>query len=382
MIRMTHPSRRPRSPQAVDPLSWYSGPLIPLAFAALIACYGLILSLTTAKHSTHTALQFLATALCASACMLIYFATRPKQPPLGWLRSATALVIALCGCQLSALDYAGGRLPVEQWWGPGAISLTVVGLAPYLSLRRIIVLGLAATAGLGIIGALLFPLGSGPWSWAGSIALLVTIPLSGVVAASVFTATVVKSVQALLEKKRDAPTGGADQGSDAAPDAERAALARLTQRVTPFLEQLAEVGRVTATDRAVAGQLARRLRDELVFRVGASWLDAIVAGRPVAVMDPENRADTMNDAQRSALTALIDAALDTPDTGSKSLLIELRGKENGATAVAVSMDLHLAEGRRTTHLAPYYLSLKTAFEDLSWSDGRLTSMRFEAPAQE
>ncbi|MEO7122198.1 MAG: hypothetical protein ABI400_03590, partial [Lacisediminihabitans sp.] len=72
---------------------------------------------------------------------------------------------------------------------------------------------------------------------------------------------------------------------------------------------------------------------------------------------------------------------DAPNTASKSVLVELRGQDNGATAVGVSMDLALPEGRRTMHLAPYYLTLKTAFEGLSWSEGRLMNMSFEAPPE-
>jgi hypothetical protein len=383
MSRTALHSGRSRSPQAVDPLSWYTGPLIPLAFATLVVVYGVILSLTTAAHSSSVAMQLVATALCASACVLIHFATRPKQPPMGWLLSAAAVLIALCGCQLSAQGYAGGGLPVEQWWAPGVISLTVVSLAPYLSVRRLLVLGLVATVGVGVIGIGLFSHGSDPWSLPGTAALLVTAPLTGVTAASVFIVTVVQTMERLLAER--AAGGDADGRVDQEAGtsiAESAALARLTARVTPFLKQLAATGHVTATDRAVAGQLARRLRDDLVSRVDASWLDTIAAGRPVIVMDPEHRADAMNDAQKSALTGLIDAILDTPDIVAKSLLIELRGEDSGATAVAVSMDLHLSEGRRTTHLAPYYLTLKTAFEGLSWSDGRLLSMRFEAPPHE
>lgn len=383
MSRAASTSARGRSPQEVDPLSWYTGPLIPLTFATLVLVYGTILSFSAARHSSDTAMQLVATALCSSACVLIHFATRPKQPPIGWLLSAAAVLIALCGCQLSALDYAGGGLPVEQWWAPGAIALTVVSLAPYLSIRRLLVLGVVATVGVGIVGVGLFAQGSGPWSSWGAVVLLVTTPLTGVAAASVFIVTVVRTMQRLL-RERGAGDGakGNRSAGDEAPTAERAALARLTTRVTPFLEQLAETGKITVTDRAVAGQLARRLREELVFRVNASWLDTLAAGRSITVMDPGHHADTMNDAQKSALTGLIDAILDTPDTGEKSLLVELRGEEDGATAVGVSMDLHLSEGRRTTHLAPYYLTLKTAFEGLSWSDGRLLSMRFEVPPQE
>ena len=103
----------------------------------------------------------------------------------------------------------------------------------------------------------------------------------------------------------------------------------------------------------------------------------VPVGRPVVVMDPENRADAMNDAQKLALTGLITAILDTPGATSAAVLVELRGRKNGATAVGVSMDISLPEGRRTMHLAPYYLTLKTAFEGLSWSEGRLMHMHFE-----
>ena len=43
--------------------------------------------------------------------------------------------------------------------------------------------------------------------------------------------------------------------------------------------------------------------------------------------------------------------LATAYADSSSLLIELRGRPDGATAVAVSMDVELPEGRRIMHLA-------------------------------
>lgn len=366
---------RDRSPQEVDPLSWFTGPLVPPTFAALFAVYGVIVTVTARHHSSNLVIQLLAVALCASACVLVHLATRPKRPPIGWTLATVSLLIALCGCQLSASDYAGGGLPVEQWWGPGAVSLTILSLSPYLSIRRLVVLGLAATAMLGVIGSVTLSPVSARWSMSGIIVLLITTPLIATAAASVFNVTVVRTTQRLLGE-REERGGGAE---DVTAPADRGALAHLTARATPFLEHLAETGRVTATDRTIAGQLARRVRDDLVLQANASWLDAVAAGRQVVVMDPERRADAMNDAQKAALAGLIDAILDTPDAGSHSVLVELRGQENGATAVGVSVDLHLPEGRRTMHLAPYYLTLKTAFEGLSWSEGRLLDMRFEVP---
>ena len=373
-------STRGRSAQAVDPLSWFVGPLAPLAFGAIIVVVGPLLVFAGYADGAVIAVQLAAVLVCSSACVLAHIATRPRRPPIGWTVSVLILLISLCGCLLSGLNNGPDGQSVEQWWASGAVGLAIASLAPYLPVRRLVVLGLATTAVVGVIGAVTFPAGSGVWSVSGVVVVVVTAPLLGLAASSFFSVFVVRTVQRMLAERDSAPDDGG-QGElavqDAAQRTERDTLAMLTARVTPFLTRLAETGSVTAADRAIAGQLARRLRDDLVSRTNASWLDALAAGRPVVVMDPENRADAMNDAQKLALTGLITAILDTPDATSAAVLVELRGQKNGATAVGVSMDISLPEGRRTMHLAPYYLTLKTAFEGLSWSDRHLMHMHFE-----
>lgn len=380
-------SFRNRTAQGIDPLSWFAGPLAPLAFAAIILVLGTLLVLRNYTGAAVIAVQLAAVVVCSSACLLAHVATRPRRPPLRWVVPALVLLISLCGCLLSGLNNGTGvqtgAQSVEQWWAPGSVSLAIASLAPYLPIRRLVTFGVAATVVLGGIGMMTFPEGSGVWSVSGVIVIVITTPLLGLAAASVFVLIVVRTVERLLSSQ-DGTDNGSDEhepvsAEDAAQVAEKNALVRLTARISPFLTELAESGHITATDRAVAGQLARRLRDDLVSRANASWLDGLAAGRPMVVMDPENRADTMNAAQKTAMTGLITAILETPGSESKSILIELRGQENGATAVGVSMDLALPEGRRTMHLAPYYLSLKTAFDGLSWSEGRLMNMSFEAP---
>jgi hypothetical protein len=152
----------------------------------------------------------------------------------------------------------------------------------------------------------------------------------------------------------------------AAEEAERVRLARLTARAVPFLEDILSSHRVTAADRALAGQLARRLRDDLVTQSNMSWLDSIAVGSRLVVVDPERRASRMRPEQRTALRALLRAVLDTPGADASSLLIELRGRADGATAVAVSLDVDLPEGRRIMHIAPHVLTLRTAVDDLTW----------------
>jgi hypothetical protein len=206
-----------------------------------------------------------------------------------------------------------------------------------------------------------------------------------------FIGTAVGTTQRLLGGRRRPSTssgavGASESGvvedqavEDAASAVQQETIARITVRAAPFLRRLADTGTVTAADRALAGQLARRVRDDLVLRAAESWLDSVASERRVVVIDPERRADGMNDAQKTALTGLIDAILST-DAGSNSIMVELRGQENGSTAVGVSMDLELPEGRRTMHLAPYYLTLKTAVDGLTWNDGRLLRMQFEVPS--
>ena len=84
----------------------------------------------------------------------------------------------------------------------------------------------------------------------------------------------------------------------------------------------------------------------------------------------------MNQAQRTALRAMLRAILDTPGTDSGSLMVDLRDGADGTIAVGVSLDMALPEGRRIMHLAPYYLTLKTAVSDLTIKTRDLLSLSF------
>ena len=148
--------------------------------------------------------------------------------------------------------------------------------------------------------------------------------------------------------------------------------------MAPFLESIAEAGTVTPEDRTLAGQLARRLRSDLVTHANRSWLDALALRGRIFVVDPDHQADRMSTAQRAALRGLVLAVLDDPTIDQGSLFIELRGQEDGSTAVAMSIDLDLPEGRRVMMIAPYYLALKTTVQEISWDPSR-DLLRFQVP---
>lgn len=367
------------SAQEVDPLSWFTGSLVPLVFAALNLVYGVAFAVATWGASRQPVLQIVGVLLCAGACVLIHVLTRPMRRRIGWVGASAALGIAVVGFALSAIGYAGAELAIELWWAPFGLALAIGSLGPYLPARALLLLGTAAAVVSVPFAWLVLREHPLPWGPI-STALIIASPIiSGIVALSAFSVAVVSRIVPLIEKRSqsllslDAPRGASNEA------AERERLALLISRAAPFIEEVARAGVVTPADRTLAGQLARRLRDDLVTQSNLSWLDSVARERLV-VVDPDRQAGRMRASQRTALRALIRAILDTPGTDAGSLLVELRAHPDGSTVVGVSLDFELPEGRRIMHLAPYYLALRGSVDDLRWSDDRFLRVTFNLPA--
>ena len=361
-----------RSAQEVDPLSWFVGPYLPLAFAGLIFAFGTVMTIVFWGSSPQPGLQLAALWLAALGGLVIHVRTRPVLRPFGYGSAAIALGAAVLGVILSALDYRDTDFQLTLWWGPGAPALILLGLAPYLPVRKLLVVGIAATVAVAVVGfAILYPndTTTGPITTALILAYPVAISTA---ATALFSYTIVSRVSRALESPSRLMVPGQTVRDEAVERLERITLARLTARAAPFLLQIADAAQVTHADRSLAGQLARRLRDDLVTQADASWLDAIAADTRLVVVDPERLARSMTNAQRTALRGMLRAILDLPETDTGSLLIELRRTPDGSTAAAVSMDAALPEGRRIMHLAPYYLTLGTAVADLEFDRDRFT----------
>jgi hypothetical protein len=369
------------SPQEADPLSWFTGSLVPLVFAGLNLVYGLAFALFSWGLTTQPWLQVVGVLVSTGACVLVHALTRPMRRRLGWGRAVIAVAIGVVGFGISALGYAGTPLSIELWWGPFGLALVVGSLTPYLPARALALLGAVATLVAVPLGWFAVRQHDLPWGPVSTVIILASPLVSGVVALTAFSLAVVSRTVPLIEKRTqtmislDAPRSARNQ------EAERARLAQLSSRAAPFIEQIARTGVVRREDRTFAGELARRLRDDLVTRSNVTWLDS-VAGDRLVVVDPDHRANRMRSAQRTALRALIRAILDTPGADAASILVELRGHPDGSTAVGVSVDVELPEGRRIMHLAPYYLALRGSVDDLEWSDDRFLRVTFNLPAGE
>lgn len=372
------PSSWALSPQDVDPISWFTGPRIPILFSLAGVAEGLLITLLYWGRWSNIPLQFVGLALFLAAGWLTASGGRPHRPRFGQARSSGILLVGCAGVVSSAIGTIGGTLPVEQWWPNIALGVTIVILSPYCTPRNLLVASIPLVLFSGFVGLLVFS--SAQEFWAPfAIFLLGAGPTTiGAAAAIVFSYTVVARTRAML----DTAAGIEEFYPTVEPldDREqRDRVARVGARIAPFVEQVARAGVITDADRALAAQIARRLRRELVLESERSWLDIVAQKSGMTVSDPARLADRMNESQRAALHGLLVAAIDSSMVDSQTMLIELRAQSDGSTAVALSIDVDLPEGRRLVLLAPYYLTLKTTVEDLSWDDGRSLLMRFRIP---
>jgi hypothetical protein len=351
---------------------------LPLVFSVAAVLQGIVITFMYWAEWSSVVLQFAAMPLFLLAGWMTAGYTQPNRPQLGRRHAALVLFIATLGLAVSAVGTLGSTAPVQQWWPGIALGAALASLAPYSSARQMVAYSIPTVITLAVVGWLVFSSITNFWPPLGIIVIAVGPVIVASVASVVFCYTVVGRTLAFLET-----SAGAEEVYTAAEPLDeteqKGSVARVSARVVPFIQRIAESGVITPSDRAIAAQIARRLRSELVTVTNRSWLDVVARETGMVVSDPGRLADRMNESQRAALRGLLLEALDSAVVDTDTLLIELRAQQDGSTAVALSIDVDLPEGRRLVLLAPYYLTLKTTVDDLSWDDGRSLLLQFRIP---
>ena len=347
----------------VDPMSWFTGPYVPLVFAGFVLLFGGAMSIVTWTESEWPALQVIGVAICTIACLVVQLLTS-RRNRFDWQVGVSAVVIGGAGFIVSALGYSQSVFAIELWWAPVCYALVLASLAPYLAAWRLLFYGMIALTTAVPVAFAIIDNQVPEWGSVSVFVILATPIAVAVAAGTAFSYTAVRSMLPIVDSRSIAVVSGRSELDPADEEAERAALARYTARAVPFLRTVAERGTVDATDRALAGEIARYLRDDLVSRSDLAWLGLRADDRRVVVIDPERRADSMRWTQRTAIRDLVRAVLDDPSTDATTMLIELRPQDDGSTAVAITLDTDLPEGRRVRHLAPYYFNLRGTMRDV------------------
>ncbi|MHA6669067.1 hypothetical protein ACX3O0_09375 [Homoserinimonas sp. A447] len=367
-----------RSPQSVDPLSWFIRPFLPVTFALAMAVSGGVFVLGTAREFDSPVLQLTAVLCFVLACLTIHRPAKPRLNPFLIRHAALPLALAWLGVVTSGLGVGSGD--VGRWWAPLGMALVLAALAPFNSAVLLTVFGLLSTVVCSVVGVMAFHPSADAKSLVSIVVIAALVPVQATTATAMFSAFVVERVvrwstlpiQAELSTNRTFDFSQWNAG--------RGELKLLSDRVIPFLEQMAHDGFIAARDRTLAAELGREVRDALLETVDRSWLESLASEHGLRVVDPGNRAGRLTQAQRGAVRSLIVAVLDSAALIPDTLSIELRDSPEGGVAVGLTMRLDLPEGKRMMLLAPYYLTLRATVDDLTWDDRDELSMRFRIPA--
>ena len=369
------------SPQSVDPLSWFTRPFLPVTFAVTMAFAGGAFVLGTLADIASPAHQLLAVLLFVTACLSIHRGPGPRLAAFRVRDAVAPLLLAWSGVVVSGIGAATATSEVSRWWVPLGVSLVLAALAPFNSAALLAVFGLLSTIVCSLVAAWAFDSG-GQWPQVTTLVMAALPTLQATVATSLFSAFVVDRVL----RWSALPIRGYLKANPALDfsqwNAQRGELKLLSDRVMPFIEQVASDGFVSARDRTVAAELAGQVRDALIHTVDQSWLDSLAVRQQLQVVDPDNLAGRLTLAQRGAVRSLLVAVLNSAALVPDTLVIELRSSADGGVAVGLKMRLDLPEGKRLMLLAPYYLTLQSTVDDLVWDDQDQLSLRFRIPAPE
>lgn len=362
----------------VDTLSWLTSSLVTAWVPVVVALYGLVSITAGGQTGFSPLIQVAALALMVGAGVLVHVGSRPYRGPLGSTVSILVLVLVAIAVLVSAAGLRGSQTVPELWWASLGAALITMSISPFVS-GRVFLPGAVGVSVCTVIGAL--------WATGGpgveltiSTALIASSPvLFAIIGGSVLPRVMISDVE------RWRGLFGGVRLEDARSEPVLAILERVTagawsQRMQPFLESMATAGEVTERDRRRAGALADELRGALVDRDSESWLTSVASERPVYVDDPQRLADTITVDQRSAITALITGLFSDPEAGVFGARVRLAAAGDDAVAVAVTVSLDLPEGRRTTVLAPYYLSVKSVVRRIEWRNGESLEVSFDVDA--
>ena len=364
-----------RSALEVDTLSWLTSSIAIAGVAGLVLILGTVSITLGGQGGPAPELQIIGIVIMASSALLLRGAAQPHGHRASRLLSGAVFVLAGVAVAVSALGYAGAPVIAALWWAPVGAALVLMSVSPIVPGRVYVPGSLGVVAVTAAASAILAVTAGSPTPLADTLIATSTV-VYAVIAGSVLGSTLVLGVEGWRADGRTT--------AELLRDPERVLSLidevtdrRLSSEVMVFLARVTERGDIHEADRQHARRLAEQLRDDLVQRDQQGWISSLVAGRTVLIDDPERLADTITIEQRGALIALLDGLFSDPRAGVHSARLALARRHEGTVAVGLTIDLTLPEGRRTSVLTPYYLTVKSVVPRVEWRNGESLYVAFD-----
>ncbi len=254
----------------------------------------------------------LALALVAAAGIFAAVSATPSRAPFTPERLWIIVALAVGAAIAEYLSTIGANVSYYDDFGPLAIGMLILSVAPYCTWVSLLLSGVLAAVVLSIL-----VLGSGTaMAVDAPVGTLIALNSSAVLAlsaaASGFSYAIVDETLAWQrEANRAALQRDAALRAGIARSVQQSRVSVLGREVLPFLAGVMTADRISVADADRARELADALRRALKAGIESTWLDDLGAdvqlarGILVVVDDPTGAAVDLGDDQRSALTALV-----------------------------------------------------------------------------
>lgn len=355
--------------QRFDPLSGLSARGMAISVGALAIVYAGISTWTHRDDLRSPEVAWAALGLLVVACTVMVLAADPLRAPYSRSTNLLVLMLGLGSVTLNAISTWEALEHPGDDWGPIVLGLLIVAQSPFRPVKEILALGVLSSVIIGFVVAAESDPGDSPLPAIEAV-VAVTPVLILTAWACAFTTVMVDALRGWNRRAAEAATALADQWRDGiARSVQQEHVTVLSREVVPYLSTLVARGQLTETDRVEALRIAEALRSVMVAEVDRSWLAATLAQHGLAdsLDDPDSHAERMDTDQRTALRALIVAALHHPGFDPHRFRIAIRAAEGAGCVVDVAVTIRGPELTVRSELAPYLAVLRMVFGDLTVS---------------
>lgn len=305
-------SRMRLTQQEADPIGAVTA--APIVVIGAVFAFAASIALTIAHwHEVGSPLAaVLGIALVGAAGLTAAVSAAPAFAPFTVDRLWLIVALAVGAAIAEYVSTIGADRYLYDDYGPIAIGMLILAVAPFCTWVSLLLAGLLAAAVLSIlvVGSAAATMNTVP------IGALIAVNSAAVLALSAAAAgysyaIVDETLAWQRQANRAALQRDAELRAGIARSVQQSRVSVLGREVLPFLAGVMTADRISVADADRARELAEALRTALKAGIETTWLDDLAAtlrssrNITVVVDDSEGAATALDDDQRSALTALV-----------------------------------------------------------------------------
>lgn len=334
-----------RSMRRIDPLAALASfPLTVLA-ACAAPLTAVLLTLQHLNDVDYPLVMAAAFVLLIAASALMVFqvvAANAVRSQFSTEAHVFVVVLAVSAAALAAAAQWRSNDVMRDDWGSLVVGILLLGVAPYRSIRSLVIAAAASAVAMGALAAVqaqtMHSLVMDTTVPAMAYVVLAVVPVLALASGGIaYAMAAVQSRERWQQVSEEvARTNASTLRDPIARSAQQERVNVLDREVVPFFSTLLRDERVTVTDTNRAQEIATTVRGIMVDEANRSWLqsavDEIALRSGVAageVHDPRNLTGRMTFGQRAAVRALLDALFTHPGF-----------EPSGFTAIAASSGSH------------------------------------------